>query len=66
MKTLQELYKEIMANEKLKDEIVKAYKAGKVVEFVKAHGCNATMDEIMEFAKSKVKEIPALALLLGL
>jgi hypothetical protein len=63
-KTLEELYKEIVADEKMKDGIVKAYKEGKVVEFVKAHGCDATMDEIVAFAKTKLEDFPVLAMLL--
>jgi fatty acid-binding protein DegV len=65
MKTVQELFKEIKADEGLKEEAIKAYKDGKIEEFAKAHGCNASMDEITAFVKKKLAESPVLALLLG-
>lgn len=57
MKTLEELLKEVMADEKLKKEAVKAYKANKVDEFLKAHNCNATVDDAVAFVKAKAKEM---------
>ena len=48
MKTIQELYNEIMASEELK--------AGKQEEFLKAHGCEATMEEVQAFLEAKQNE----------
>lgn len=62
MKTIQDLYKEIVADKKLREELLAAFQAGKVEEFAKAHGCNATMDEIKAFVKTKVSEYPILSM----
>ena len=62
MKTIQELYEEVIADKKLKDELLAAFHAGKVEEFAKAHGCNAKMDEIKAFVKTKLKDYPILAM----
>ena len=53
MKTLQELYKEIIASEELKTAFVEAAKAGKTVEFLKAQGCEATTEELAVFLKKQ-------------
>ena len=49
MKSLQDLYKEIIANEELKKAFMEAAKAGKVLEFIKAHGCETTDEELKAF-----------------
>ncbi|MBR6173279.1 MAG: hypothetical protein IKQ49_08970 [Eubacterium sp.] len=49
MKTIQELYNEVMASEALKEELKEASQKGKVDEFLKQHDCNATTDELMSF-----------------
>jgi len=64
MKTVQELYKELEKDKKMREELLEAFKAGKVEEFAKAHGCNATMAEITAFAKTKVEKYPILAMFL--
>jgi len=64
MKTMQDLYKEVVADEKLRGELLDAFNAGKVEEFAKAHGCNATLAEIKAFVKTKVKEYPILEMFL--
>jgi hypothetical protein len=47
MKTLQELYKEIMASEKLKKDLSEAVNdKTKVTDFLKMHGCNASFEEL--------------------
>ena len=56
MKTIQELYSEIMASEELKDQFIEAAKAGKQEEFLKAHGCEATMEEVQAFLEAKQQE----------
>ena len=58
MKTLQELYKEVIASEELKKEFMEASKDEKnaqknVEEFLKKHGCDATYDDLQAFFKEK-------------
>ena len=61
MKTLQELYNEVIKSEELKKEFLEAGKNGKAEEFIKAHGCDATMDEIKVFLENLTKEDEALS-----
>ena len=55
MKTLQELYNEVIKSEELKKEFLEAGKNGKAEEFIKAHGCDATLDEIKVFLEEQAK-----------
>ena len=55
MKTVQELYKEIMASEELKKGFVEAAKAGKQMDFIKEHGCEASAEEIEAFLKGQAE-----------
>ena len=55
MKTIEELFNEVMADKALKSELVKAIKAGKQEAFFKAHGCNATTEEAIAFVKPKLE-----------
>ena len=41
MKTIEELFNEVKADEKLKEEGIAAIQEGKLGAFMKAHGCNA-------------------------
>ena len=61
MKTLQELYNEVIASDELKKEFLEAGKNGKAQEFIKAHGCDATLDEIKAFLENLTKEDKALS-----
>ena len=54
MKTLQEMYEEVKASDGLKKSLAEAVKAGKVTEFLKAHDCDATVEELKEFVAEKV------------
>ena len=56
MKTIKELYNEIMASQKLKAQFIEAAKAGKQEEFLKAHGCEATVEEVKAFLEAKQQE----------
>ena len=56
MKTIQELYSEIMASQELKAQFIEAAKAGKQEEFLKAHGCEATLQEVQAFLEAKQQE----------
>ena len=49
MKTLQELYNEVIASEELKKEYFQAVSDKKVGTFMKAHGCEATAEEFKTF-----------------
>jgi hypothetical protein len=54
MKTMEELYKEVMASEELRKEFAEVAKTKEgAAEWLKKHGCNATPDEVMAFLKSK-------------
>ena len=56
MKTIQELYNEVMANEELKAQVIEAGKAGKLDAFLREHGCEATKEEVAAFLKEKANE----------
>ena len=53
MKTLQELYDEVMASDELKAAFAEAAKGGKAEEFLKARGCEATAEELTAFLKGQ-------------
>ena len=53
MKTIQELYDEIMASPELKVQFIEAAQAGKQEAFWKEHGCEATQEEVAAFLKAK-------------
>lgn len=46
MKTLQELYQEILTNDELKKAFLEATRDDKVNDFLKAQGCDATEEDI--------------------
>ena len=52
MKSLNDIYTEVMTDEDLRKEFLEASEAEKISEFLKAHGCEATIDEFDEFMKS--------------
>ncbi len=56
MKTLQEMYEEIKKSNDLKKALSEAVKAGKVTDFMKAHDCDATYDELKEFVAEKTAQ----------
>ena len=53
MKTLQELFAEIMASDEMKKAFTEAAKEGKVLDYIRANGCEATMEEIQTYLKDK-------------
>ena len=53
MKTLEELYNEIMENNELKEECQEAINAGRQEEFLKKHDCSATLEEAIAFVDAK-------------
>jgi len=56
MKTIQELYSEVMNDQELKAKFIEAAKAGKQEAFLKEHGCDATLEEVTAFLKAKSEE----------
>ena len=56
MKTLQELYNEVIGSEELKKEFAEAAKEGKALDFIKTHGVDASADEIKAFFDGLVKK----------
>ena len=62
MKTIQELYNEVMGNEELKAKIIEAANAGKQEAFLKEHGCEASLEEAAAFLKAKSEEDAPLSL----
>ena len=56
MKTAQELYSEIIANDEQKKAFVEAMKANKLEDFLKTHDCEATAEEVKEFIETKAGE----------
>ena len=61
MKTLEDLYKEVMASDELKAAFAQAAKDNKVADFLKAQGCDATEDEFKAFLTEKAKTDKALS-----
>ena len=57
MKSLQDLYKEIIANNELKKAFTEAAKSGKALEFIKAHGCETTEEELKAFLSKQSGEL---------
>ena len=53
MKTLQELYTEVMNNDALKAEFLALTTPEQIVAFAAKNGCTATMDEIKSFLEEK-------------
>ena len=49
MKTVEELYGEIIADEELKKRFAEAEKNGKTTEFIRELGCGANDEEISSF-----------------
>lgn len=53
MKTLQDLYSEVLKSEELKKEFVEAAKEKKIEEFLKANGCDASAEDLAVFLKEQ-------------
>ncbi len=52
--TLQEMYNKVMASDELKKSFAEAAQdKGKLAEWLKANGSNATIEQVSEFLKSK-------------
>ena len=62
MKTLQDLYNEIMGNDELKKAFIEAMKTDSIKAFLEAQGCDASLEEVDEFLKGKTAENGSLQL----
>ncbi len=52
--TLQEMYNKVMASDELKSSFAEAAQdKGKLAEWLKANGSDATVEQVSEFLKSK-------------
>lgn len=56
MKTMEELFAEIKANQKLKEEALEALQSGTLADFLKAHDCSASVKEAVRFVKAKAEK----------
>ncbi len=56
MKSLQELYSEIIGSDEVKKAYLDAAKGGKIAEFLKDQGCEATEEDIKAFLKGKADQ----------
>ena len=56
MKTIEELFNEVKKDEKLKEEGIAAIQAGKLGDFMKAHGCDASEKDAIAFLKEKAEK----------
>ena len=55
MKTLNELYAEVIASDALKTEFLALKTPEEIVAFAKKNGCDATLDDIKTFFEEKQK-----------
>lgn len=53
MKTLEEMYNEILKSEELKKALAEAIKGGKAEDFLKAHGCVASAADVFAFLREQ-------------
>ena len=53
MKTIQELYSEVLKSEELKKAFSEAVQNKTVEDFLKSHGCEASMEDVAAFLKEQ-------------
>ena len=56
MKSLQELYDEVKGDDALKKSFAEAMRESTAENFLREHGCEATLEELREFLEGKAKE----------
>ncbi len=61
MKTLEELYQEVLAGEELKKAFSEAVNENRVTEFLKANGCETDAETLEAFLKEKTENQGELA-----
>lgn len=62
MKTLEELYGEIMKSEALNKAFAEALMDNKVGEFLKAHGCESDVEELAAFLRERGRQAKSVEL----
>ena len=62
MSTLQDLYDRARDDDALKASLAEAMRAGSAEDFLREHGCEATMEELREFLEGKAGERESLEL----
>ena len=53
MKTIQELYNEVMADNELKKAFIASFTDGTAQKLIKEHGCDASVEDVQAFLKEK-------------
>ena len=61
-KTIAEVYEEVMKSAELQKEFLAAEQSGAIAAFAKAHGCEASAEEVQAFLKAKLNEDKELSL----
>lgn len=61
MKTIQELYNEVLKSEELKKAFSEAVQNNTVEDFLKAQGCEASMEDVAAFLKEQQAKTGELA-----
>lgn len=56
MKTLEELYNEVIADDNLKQAFFEAAQNNTTEDFLKSNGCDATAEDLLDFLKNRNKE----------
>ena len=56
MKTLEDLFREVMASDKMKTELIEVSDSKeKIMAWLRKHGCAATLDELGDFLRAKTE-----------
>ena len=53
MKTMEELFQEVLGSDELKGAFAQAVSEGRMEEFLKEHGCEASPEEVKAFLQEK-------------
>lgn len=53
MKTMEELYQEVLGSDELKGAFAQAVSEGRIEEFLKENGCEASPEEVKAFLQEK-------------
>ncbi len=56
MKTLEELYQEVLSSDELKNAFAEAMQKNSMEIFLKANGCEATSEELEAFLRGKQEQ----------
>ncbi|HJC57054.1 MAG TPA: hypothetical protein H9700_06775 [Candidatus Eisenbergiella intestinipullorum] len=53
MKTIEELYQEVLEKDAMKQEFAEALQDGRIMDFLKEYGCEAGQEEVNAFLKEQ-------------